>query len=125
MVRARGVVRNTAGAEIENATVRIAPASPSEPPLAVLQTTVKGCFDYSDVAPRDEKRFTLDVSAPGYKPVRFDFGIHELALLVVLAPESSEPASQAREMTFPQTQGIYEPLCLTAYPRAASGLGPS
>jgi hypothetical protein len=124
MVGARGVVRNAAGAEIENATVQIATASGMSI-LDVQQTTPKGCFTFSDVAPRHEKQFTLDISAPGYKPVHLDLGAYKVTLLVTLAPDSAEEQSELHPMTYDQTVGIYEPLCVTFVSHAASTLGPT
>ena len=124
MVAARGVVRDTAGAGIANANVRISSVATDEA-LAVLQTTRNGCFHFSDVAPRHEKRFTLDVSAPGYKPARLEFGTHSVVLLVLLAPEDSGQASQLQPMSYVQNAGIYEPLCVTFISHAASSLGPN
>lgn len=124
MVGARGVVRNAAGAEIENATVQIATASGMSV-LDVQQTTPKGCFTFSDIPPRHEKRFTIDVSAPGYKPAHLDLGTYKVTLLVILAPDSSEEASELHPMTHDQTVGIYEPLCVTFVSHAASTLGPT
>ncbi len=124
MVGARGVVRNAAGAETENATVQIATASGMSV-LDVQQTTPKGCFTFSDVAPRHEKQFTLDISAPGYKPVHLDLGAYKVTLLVTLAPDSAEEQSELHPMTYDQTVGIYEPLCVTFVSHAASTLGPT
>ncbi len=125
MVSARGVVRDTGGAEIADATVRISSAAADEAPLAVLRTTSNGCFHFSDVAPRHEKHFKLDVSAPGYKPARLDFGTHSVVLLVILATEASEQASRLQHMSYVQEAGIYEPLCVTFISHAASSLGPN
>ena len=125
MVSARGVVRDAGGGEIANATIRISSAAGHETPLAVLQTTSNGCFHFSDVAPRHEKQFTLDVSAPGYKPASLDFGTHSVVLLVILAPEASDQASRLQHMSYVQKAGIYEPLCVTFISHAASSLGPN
>jgi hypothetical protein len=125
MVSARGVVRDAGGAEIVKATVRISKAPGDEAPLAVLQTTSNGCFHFSETAPGHEKQFTLDVSAPGYKPVRLDFGTRSVFLLVILAPETSEQASRLEHMSYVQKAGIYEPLCVTFISHAASSLGPN
>ena len=124
MVGARGVVRNAAGAEIEDATVQIATTSGTSV-LDVQQTTPNGCFTFSDVAPRHETRFTLDISAPGYKPAHLDLGAYKVTLLVILAPDSAEEASELHPMTYDQTVGIYEPLCVTFVSHAASTLGPT
>jgi hypothetical protein len=125
MVGARGVVRNAAGAEIENATIQIATASGTPSVLDAQQTTPNGCFTFSDVAPRHEKRFTLDISAPGYKPAHLDLGADKVTLLVTLAPDSAEQASELHPMTYDQTVGIYEPLCVTFVSHGASTLGPT
>ena len=93
--------------------------------LDVQQTTPKGCFTFSDVAPRHEKQFTLDISAPGYKPVHLDLGAYKVTLLVTLAPDSAEEQSELHPMTYDQTVGIYEPLCVTFVSHAASTLGPT
>ena len=124
MVGARGVVRNAAGAEIEDATVQIATTSGTSV-LDVQQTTPNGCFTFSDVAPRHETRFTLDISAPGYKPAHLDLGAYKVTLLVILAPDFAEQASELHPMTYDQTVGIYEPLCVTFVSHAASTLGPT
>jgi hypothetical protein len=125
MVSARGVVRDTGGAEIANATVRISSAAGDEAPVAVLQTTSNGCFHFSDVAPPHGRQFTLDVSAPGYKTARLDFGTHSVVLLVILAPEASEQESRLQHMSYVQKAGIYEPLCVTFLSHAGSSLGPN
>jgi len=125
MVTARGVVRNADGVGVENATVRIATVSSPDKPLTVEHTTPNGCFDYSDIAPRHQKQFTLEVSAPGYKTVRLNFGTYSELLLVILSPETSDNPSEYHRMDFDQKRGIFEPLCVTFIQPGASSLGPT
>jgi hypothetical protein len=125
-ITARGVVRDPGGKPIPDAVVRVKVAGDGKPALAA-KTDANGCFNASDFAPRGERELTIEVSAAGFRTATSEFSlrVNEPILWATLAPDSAREPSALRPMSSSERNGVWEPICAPAIPRAASSLGPS
>jgi hypothetical protein len=122
-VMARGVVRGADGRPVPDATIRVRASGEREPFLAA-KSEADGCFNARELAPRGARRFTIELSAPGRKPISLETGTTSPILLVLLEPDSVDEASAVRPMTAAERSALWEPVCAAAIPRAASSLAP-
>ncbi len=119
----RGQVEDTIGGPVGGAEVRILDEA-GNALLARDRTDSHGCFFFSLRAPKGQKRFTLEVEAPGFRLARRDFARETDLLIVVLAPTAAEGESQVRIATSAERLDRWVPDCVPPMPPGAESLGP-
>ena len=79
-------------------------------------TDSAGCFILHEFARGGERRFRLDVGAPGYKPAAFGFDLQAPVLLGTLQAESAARSSLLLPLTNRQSYGQWELVCAPPIP---------
>jgi len=114
-VYTRGILLDSAGRPLGNASVRVT-AVESGKLVAEVRSDTSGCFNLHQFPPDSGRRFRLDVSLAGYKPVSFDFGLKSVVVEGTLATASSGKESAFVELTNGQIYGRWEATCAPPYP---------
>ena len=110
----RGLVEDAAGAPLGGASVRLS-ATTGEA-VAVASTDGHGCFFLQRSAPKGERRFQLEIAAPGFKAARLEVPLEPPILLATLAPDSSAAESRIRATTSAERAEKWDPRCIPLYP---------
>ena len=113
-VYSRGVVEDAGGAPVPLASVRLVGAG--DRTVATTVTDANGCFFLQKTAPKDEKRFTLEIVAAGYRSARLDVPLQPPILLATLAASSSPEESRIRSTTAAERSERWEPRCIPFFP---------
>jgi Carboxypeptidase regulatory-like domain len=111
----RGILLDAAGQPVGGASVRVT-AVESGKLVAEAQSDTSGCFNLHQFPPDDGRRFLLDVSLAGYKPVSFTFDLHALVVEGTLAADSSSKESTLVRLTNGQIYGRWEQTCAPPSP---------
>jgi hypothetical protein len=109
----RGIVEGPAGAAVPGATVRLVGAG--DRTIAAEITDAHGCFFIQRTAPKGEQRFTLEITAEGYKAARLDVPLQPPIFLARLAPSSSRDESGIRATTAAERRDRWEPECIPLF----------
>ncbi|HEX5856006.1 MAG TPA: hypothetical protein VFZ57_10330, partial [Thermoanaerobaculia bacterium] len=84
----------------------------------------RGCFNVYLTSPPKQQRFTLQVRAPGRKPVTLEFDRSGLdPFLVTLVDESGEGTSGIRAVTPDEKNSVYDIYCAPMVVPGATGIG--
>lgn len=113
-VYSRGYVEDGAGAPVPAANVRLLAADGRV--VAADRTDANGCFFLQRGAPKNERRFTLEIGAEGFKAARLEVRLEPPVLRVVLAPASSSDESGIRAATAAERSDRWSPRCIPLYP---------
>ena len=119
----RGIVQDSAGQSISGASIRLLGAGDAKP-VATRTADRNGCFMVEPFAPRGQLRFTLEISAPGFKPAAYDFELGTPIFYAALAPSPSDAPSEIRPANLSEREDTWMPLCIDTAPLGASQLGP-
>ncbi len=122
-VYTRGLVEDGAGAPLPGASVHL--TGEGGVTVAAAATDGHGCFFLQRSAPKGERRFMLEVAAPGFKAARLEVPLEPPVLLVTLAPDSSAADSGIRATTSTERAEKWEPRCTPLLPPGAQELSPS
>ncbi len=109
----RGIVEDPGGAAVPGAAVRLVGAD--DRLVAADATDAHGCFFIQRTAPKGEKRFTLEITAPGYKAVRRDVPLQPPIFLATLVPSPSPGESAIRPTTAAERRDLWEPRCIPLF----------
>ena len=110
----RGLVEDAAGAPLGGASVRLS-ATTGEA-VAAAATDGHGCFFLQRSAPKGQRRFTLEIAAPGFKAARLEVPLEPPILVGTLAPDPSAAESGIRPTTSAERAQKWEPRCIPLYP---------
>lgn len=113
-IYSRGLVEDAAGAPVPGASVRMIGAGGGT--VAAAITDAHGCFFLQRAARGDERRFTLEIAAPGFKTARLDVPREPPILLAALAPDSSAEDGGIRATTTSERAEKWEPRCIPLFP---------
>jgi hypothetical protein len=119
----RGIVLDEQGKILTSATVTVASAAGSGT-VADMPTDSFGCFLVARKAPKDERKFRLEVSAPGYAAATFDFGLETPILVARLAKADSGARSEIHPASRDEQDDKWTPYCNPPLPPGASQLAP-
>ena len=122
-VWSRGIVQNGGGESIQTATVQVLEGGDAKP-VATISVDRNGCFMVGPFVAKGEHRFTLEISAPGFKPSTYDFELQTPILVATLVPTSSEAPSEIRPADASERENTWMPLCVPPTPQGASQLSP-
>jgi Carboxypeptidase regulatory-like domain len=120
----RGIVEDSGTRAIGGAEVRVLDAS-GQRVISTDRTDVSGCFFFSLKPPKGERRFTLEVAAPGYRTVRHDFELETPILIAILASDNETGESEVRPATPAERTDRWGPQCVPPFPPGAQSLGPN
>ena len=96
----------------------------SSPALESAPSDDRGCFNVYIISPPKQRRFTLQVRAPGRKPVTLEFDGREVEpFLVTLVDESGDGASGIRAVTPDEKNNVYDIYCVPMVVPGATSLG--
>ena len=106
----RGFVQDEQGRVVGRASVRVTSAAGSG---TVVDTATDefGCFLLGKVPPKGERRFQLEVAAPGYEPVTFDFDLQTPILITTLAKTGTGARSDIHAATTEEQEDKWTPYC--------------
>ena len=119
----RGLNDDGRGNPVGGAQVRV--LDDQGAPLALDITNAYGCFLISVRAPKGAKRYTLDVAASGFKPVRQDFALSADVLIVAIAPESSPDQSRIHVASSKERADRWIPNCAPPATMGSDSLTPN
>jgi hypothetical protein len=119
----RGIVQDRSGESISGASVRLLEAG-EEKPVATRTADRNGCFMVEPFAPRGEHRFTLEITAPGFKPATYEFELQTPVFYAALAPSPSDAQSEIRLADLSEREDTWMPLCIETAPLGAAQLSP-
>lgn len=122
-VSAKGRILDAGGRPIENASavVRVADSNPA---LESAPSDDRGCFNVYIISPPKQQRFTLQVRAPGRKPVTLEFDRSERdPYLVTLVDESGDGTSGIRAVKPDEKNNVYDIYCVPMVVPGATSLG--
>ena len=122
----RGIVLNEQRQILTHSSVSVTSVTGSE---TILNTPTDsfGCFLIARVAPKGDRNFRLEVGAPGYAPVTFDFRLETPILIVRLAKTGSDARSEIHPASPDETEDRWTPYSNPSLPGAqelAPGHGP-
>jgi hypothetical protein len=120
----RGIVEDSGTRAIGGAVVRVLDAQ-AERVISTDRTDVNGCFFFSLRPPKGEHRFTLEVSAPGYRTLRHEFALETPILVATLAADSESGESEIRAATPAERTDRWGPQCVPPMPPGAQSLSPN
>ena len=106
-VAVHGVVQDERNSPIATAAFSLRPAT-GAPEASHATAERNGCFDLYEHVPLKAREYTLEVSAPGYKPLGLTVPTRrQVLLLVTLASLSSAQASSARRISPAERARLY------------------
>ena len=119
----RGFVEDEQGRVVARASVRVTSAAGSG---TVLDTATDefGCFLFGRVPPKGERRFRLEVAAPGYEPATFDFELQTPILIARLAKPDSGARSEIHAASGEEREKKWETWCNPPLPPGSQQLAP-
>jgi Carboxypeptidase regulatory-like domain len=112
-IYSRGIVEVGAGDPVPGAEVRLATSTGQA--VAAARTDANGCFFLQKTAPKNERRFILEIGAEGYKSAHLEVGLQPPILLVTLVPPSTEGESRVRATTAAERSEKWEPRCIPLF----------
>jgi hypothetical protein len=118
----RGLIDDGHGNPVGGAQVRVLDATGA--PLALDLTNSYGCFLISARAPKGAKRYTIDVVAPGFKPVRQDFPLAADVLIGALASSSAPDESRLHVASPSERSDRWIPNCAPPLTMGSDALTP-
>jgi len=122
-VSVHGIIRDPEGRPIDNASVTVREAA-SSTALETAPSELNGCFNLFAVVKRDQRRFILEVGAPGRKAAAFTFERNQRdPFLVIVADQSAPQDSSVRALTPSERNGLYDMYCAPANVPGATSLG--
>ena len=119
----RGLIDDGRGNPVVGAHVRV--LDDTGAPLAFTFTNVNGCFLISARAPKGAKRYTIDIAATGFKPVRQDFDLGADVLIGALAPSSTPEESRLHVATSSERSDRWIPICAPPATMGSDSLTPN
>jgi hypothetical protein len=112
-VYTRGLVEDAAGAPLGGASVRLSRADGEA--VAAASTDAHGCFFLQRSAPKGQRRFRLEIGAPGFKAARREVPLQPPVLLATLVDDSAPGESGIRETTATERAEKWDPRCIPLY----------
>jgi len=110
-VAVHGIVEDERGSPVITATFSLRPTS-GAPELAHAAAERNGCFDLYERVPGSAREYTVEVAAPGYKPLSLTVPTRrQVLLLVMLVSDSSGQDSSARPITPAERARLYGVPC--------------
>ncbi len=121
----RGIVQDEQGGLVATASVRVVSVAGSNP-VAMASTDMFGCFLVSHFAPRGERRFRLEVTAPGYELATFDLDLQAPVpiLVATLARSAFGSQSAIHPATDSERKDRWEAFCDPLLPPGSQTLAP-
>lgn len=119
----RGLIDDGRGNPVVAARVRV--LDDTGAPLALSSTNASGCFLISARAPKGAKRYTIDVAASGFKPVRQDFDLGADVLIGSLAPTTEPQLSRIHVATPTERSDRWIPTCAPPATMGSDALTPN
>jgi hypothetical protein len=92
--------------------------------LAVVRTDANGCFLITAKPPKGERRFTLEISAPGFRAARATLPLETEILIASLVPTSESAASGIHPATTAERSERWGPQCAPPMSPGAQQLSP-
>lgn len=120
----RGLVDDGHGNPVGGAVVR-AYDETGRTLLSIDRTDSHGCFLVRGRAPTGQKRFTLDIEAPGFRTAHLDFALSDDLLIAALAPSSSPDESRIHVATSPERTDRWIPDCAPPMTMGSQQLAPN
>lgn len=122
-VFAKGRILDAGGMPITDARASVH-VEESSPALESAPSDDRGCFNVYIISPPRQQRFTLQVRAPGRKPVTLEFDRSELdPFLVTLVDESGDGTSRIRTVKPHEKNNLYDVYCVPMVVPGATGIG--
>ena len=119
----RGIVLDEQGHIVKNASVTVTSVAGSGT-VADMPTDSFGCFLVARVAPKGERKFRLEVAAPGYAPATFEFRLETPILIAKLANADSPARSEIHPASRDEQDEKWTPYCNPPLPPGAQELAP-
>jgi len=120
----RGLISDDHGNPVGGATVRVFDETGVRQ-ISFDVTNANGCFLISARAPKGQKRYTLDVEAPGFQPARQDFSLGDDVLIGNLAASSSPDPSRIHVATSSERSDRWIPNCAPPPTMGSDSLTPN
>src|SRR5262252_7829327 len=122
-VWSRGIVEGPGTLPLGNAEVK-AYDEHGQRMLAVVRSDANGCFFITAKPEKGERRFTLEISAPGFRAARDGFPLETEILIATLEPESESAPSGIRAATTAERTDRWNPQCAPPMSPGAQQLSP-